>query len=126
MTLQLYDGNIHPDEWLKQINTYCFLKNITDNNVKLAKMMVDSTIHVPKDVTSLKDIFKRFNNILIEPIVNTNIKNGSIVALKHVATGKYLSTIENLRYETGSKSQMVYTYIYLYQYVLTFGINFLF
>jgi hypothetical protein len=195
MTPQLYDGTIHPDEWLKQFNTYCFLKSITTHNVKFAKMMIDSTINVPKDATSLtelisalktdvsftifknsnkrklqalkykyenvggdtakfvdtfrklcrnaeiidlgeqkeyfietlpyalknkfldkvddenieslNDIFLRFNNILIEPTININIKNGSIVALKHVATGKYLSSIENLRYDTGSKSQMV-------------------
>ncbi|EXX64145.1 hypothetical protein RhiirA1_534184 [Rhizophagus irregularis] len=195
MLLQMiYDGNIHPDEWLRQFNTYCFLKKITEDNVKLAKMMIDSTIHVPKDVTSLtelvsalkvevsftvfkntnkrklqvlkykseniggdtskfietfrklcrdaeiddlreqkeyfvetlpyvlkkkfldkiddikslSDIFLRFNNLLIEPTSNFFIKNGSIVALRHIATGKYLSTIENLRYETGSGSQMVF------------------
>ncbi|PKY41576.1 hypothetical protein RhiirA4_539709, partial [Rhizophagus irregularis] len=165
MLLQMiYDGNIHPDEWLRQFNTYCFLKKITEDNVKLAKMMIDSTIHVPKDVTSLtelvsalkaefietfrklcrdaeiddlreqkeyfvetlpyvlkkkfldkiddikslSDIFLRFNNLLIEPTSNFFIKNGSIVAIRHVATGKYLSTIENLRYETGSESQMVF------------------
>ncbi|RGB27670.1 hypothetical protein C1646_768795 [Rhizophagus diaphanus] len=194
MLLQVYDGNIHPDEWLRQFNAYCFLKKITDGNVKLAKMMIDSTIHVPKDVTSLtelvsalkaevsftvfkntnkrklqvlkykseniggdtskfietfrklcrdaeiddlreqkeyfvetlpyvlkkkfldkiddikslSDIFLRFNNLLIEPTFNIFIKNGSIVALRHVSTGRYLSTIENLRYETGSRSQMVF------------------
>ncbi|GBB91960.1 hypothetical protein RclHR1_19440001 [Rhizophagus clarus] len=196
MTPQVYDGNIHPDEWLKQFNTYCFLKNITTHNVKFAKMMIDSTINIPKDATSLteiisalktdvsftifkntnkrklqalkyksenvggntakfidtfrklcrdaeiddlneqkknfietlsyalknkfldkiddenieslNDIFLRFNNILIEPTININIKDGSIIALKHVATGKYLSTIENLRYETESNSQMVF------------------
>ncbi|CAB4411522.1 unnamed protein product [Rhizophagus irregularis] len=144
MILQVYDGNIHPDEWLKQFNTYCFLKEITENNIKFAKMMIDSTINVPKDVTSLTEIisalkvdasftiFKNTNkrklqilkykseNVggdtakfidtfhLIEPTFNIFIKNGSIIALRHVATGKYLSTNENLRYETGSKSQMVF------------------
>jgi hypothetical protein len=195
MILQVYDGNIHPDEWLRQFSAYCFAKKIALDNVKFAKMMIDSTIHVPKDVTSLTelvsalksevsfavfkntnkrklqvlkykseniggdtskfidtfrklirdaeivdfdeqkeyftetlpytlrkkflkkidddksldDIILRFNDLLVvEPKLSINIKNGSIVALKHVATGKYLSTIENLRYVTGSKSQMVY------------------
>ncbi|CAB4388948.1 unnamed protein product [Rhizophagus irregularis] len=194
MLLQVYDGNIHPDEWLRQFNAYCFLKKITEDNVKLAKMMIDSTIHVPKDITSLtelvsalkaevsftvfkntskrklqvlkykseniggdtskfieifrklcrdaeiddlkeqkeyfvetlpyalrkkfldiiddieslSDLILRFNKLLIGPTLSTNIKNGSVVALKHVYTGKYLSTIENLRYKTGSGSQMVY------------------
>ncbi|PKB97652.1 hypothetical protein RhiirA5_360936 [Rhizophagus irregularis] len=60
------------------------------------------------DIESLSDLILRFNKLLIGPALSTNIKNGSVVALKHVSTGKYLSTIENLRYETGSKSQMVY------------------
>jgi len=198
MIPQVYDGNIHPDEWLNQIQTYCFLKKIKkDDDVIFAKMMIDSTICVPKDVISLtelvsalkndvsftvfkntnrrklqilkyksenmggdtakfidtfrklcrdaeivdleeqmkyfietlpnalknkfldkidddnicslSDIIFRFNKLLVEPNTNTktNIKNGSIVALKHVATGKYLSSIENLRYTTGSQSQMV-------------------
>jgi hypothetical protein len=205
MILKVYDGNIHPDEWLRQFNTFCFLKKITEDNVKFAKMMIDSTIHVPKDVTSLKelssalksevsftifkntskrklkvlkyksenvggdtskfidtfrklcrdaeiidlneqkeffvdtlpyilknkfldkidddnieslnDIFKRFNNILIEPIVNTNIKNGSIVALKHVATGKYLSSIKSFCYKAGSKHQLVCLYVFFYDII---------
>ncbi|RIA91132.1 hypothetical protein C1645_131897 [Glomus cerebriforme] len=198
MVPQLYDGNIHPNEWLNQIKTYCFLKQITESKdiIKFAKMMVDSTIYIPSDITSLNelidvlkadisftifkntnkrklqalryksenvggdtskfigtfrklcrnaeitdleelkkyfvqtlsctfknkflketnddefdslnDIILRFNNLLIEPKISVDIKNGSIVALKHVATGKYLSTIENLRYKTGSKSQMIF------------------
>ncbi|POG77873.1 hypothetical protein GLOIN_2v1837342, partial [Rhizophagus irregularis DAOM 181602=DAOM 197198] len=36
------------------------------------------------------------------------IRNESIVALKHVATGKYLSSIDNLCYTTGSKRQLVF------------------
>ncbi|PKY59854.1 hypothetical protein RhiirA4_482961, partial [Rhizophagus irregularis] len=36
------------------------------------------------------------------------IRNGSIVALKHVATGKYLSSIKNLCYTTGSQKQLIF------------------
>ncbi|PKB98763.1 hypothetical protein RhiirA5_430842 [Rhizophagus irregularis] len=35
-------------------------------------------------------------------------KSGQMVALKHVSTGKYLSSINNLCYETGSMSQSVF------------------
>ncbi|CAB4495338.1 unnamed protein product [Rhizophagus irregularis] len=48
----------------------------------------------------------------IEEIVSIEsnlIKNESIVALKHVSTGKYLSSIENLCYTTGSKLQLVFS-----------------
>jgi len=36
------------------------------------------------------------------------------VALKHVATGKYLNSISNLCYTTGSCSQLVCLYILLF------------
>ncbi|GBB91961.1 hypothetical protein RclHR1_19440002 [Rhizophagus clarus] len=196
MILQVYNGNIHPDEWLRQFITFCFLEKITDDTDRfnLAKMMIDSIIHIPEGVTSLEDlisalkmevsfsVFKNtnkrklqvlkykgenvggdsskfietfrklcrdaeindlneqkkyfsetlpyalknkfldkiddiksmddiilvFNDLLIKQPISINIKNGSIIALKHVATGKYLSTIENLRYETGSGSQVVF------------------
>ncbi|PKK61220.1 hypothetical protein RhiirC2_856393 [Rhizophagus irregularis] len=148
MILQVYDGNIHPDEWLKQFNTYCFLKEITENNIKFAKMMIDSTINVPKDVTSLTEIisalkvdasftiFKNTNKRKLQILKYKSEKVGGdtakfidtfrklcrdseivdldeqkqyfIETLPFVATGKYLSTNENLRYETGSKSQMVF------------------
>jgi hypothetical protein len=41
------------------------------------------------------------------------IRNGSVVALKHVATGKYLSSIKNLCYTTGNKKQLVCFILYL-------------
>ncbi|CAB4388947.1 unnamed protein product [Rhizophagus irregularis] len=143
MILQVYDGNIHPDEWLKQFNTYCFLKEITENNIKFAKMMIDSTINVPKDVTSLTEIisalkvdasftiFKNTNKRKLQILKYKSEKVGGdtakfidtfrklcrdseivdldeqkqyfIETLPFVATGKYLSTNENLRYETGKE-----------------------
>ncbi|PKY61173.1 hypothetical protein RhiirA4_521360, partial [Rhizophagus irregularis] len=36
------------------------------------------------------------------------IRYGSTVALKHVATGKYLTSIGNLCYTTGSQKQLIY------------------
>ena len=59
-----------------------------------------------KDVNSLNELIKEFEDIVLED--SNLIKNGSVVALKHVATGKYLSSIKNLRYTTGSKRQLVY------------------
>ena len=68
----------------------------------------------------MNELIKEFGEIVIDEL--NLIKSGSIVALKHVATGKYLSTIENLRYTTGSKSQMVFIFIYLY--IFNFFISF--
>ncbi|CAB4479951.1 unnamed protein product [Rhizophagus irregularis] len=59
-----------------------------------------------KNVNSINELIKRFEEIVLEE--SNLIRNGSIVALKHVATGKYLSSIKNLRYTTGSKSQLVF------------------
>ncbi|PKY59855.1 hypothetical protein RhiirA4_412557, partial [Rhizophagus irregularis] len=52
-----------------------------------------------KNVNSINELIKRFEEIVLEE--SNLIRNGSIVALKHVATGKYLSSIKNLCYTTG-------------------------
>ncbi|GES94996.1 hypothetical protein GLOIN_2v1767389 [Rhizophagus clarus] len=59
-----------------------------------------------ENVDSINKLIKRFEEIVSE---ETNlIRNGSIVTLKHVASGKYLSSISSLRYTTGSKFQLVF------------------
>jgi hypothetical protein len=58
-----------------------------------------------KNVNSINELIKKFEEIILEE--SNLIRNGSIVALKHVATGKYLSSIKNLRYTTGSEQQLV-------------------
>ncbi|CAB4388967.1 unnamed protein product [Rhizophagus irregularis] len=51
-----------------------------------------------KNVNSNNELIERFEEIVLEE--SNLIRNGSIVALKHVATGKYLSSIKNLCYTT--------------------------
>ncbi|CAB4422440.1 unnamed protein product [Rhizophagus irregularis] len=58
-----------------------------------------------KNVNSVNELIKKFEDIIVEENL---ITNESVVALKHVATGKYLSSIKNLCYETESKSQLVF------------------
>jgi hypothetical protein len=58
-----------------------------------------------KNVNSINELIKKFEEIILEE--SNLIRNGSIVALKHVATGKYLSSISNSRYTTGSRKQLV-------------------
>ncbi|PKY42761.1 hypothetical protein RhiirA4_540633 [Rhizophagus irregularis] len=197
MEVPKYDGNIHPDEWINDIQKYFKLKNI--NDVKIAISFVDPIISLPAEIDSLEKlrdalkedisftVFKNTNKRLLrllkyiperqngetpkfiskfrkycynaeindieeqknyfchslpnnddnyyynylleftkrkeniksmndlirefEEIVTDElnlIRNESIVALKHVATGKYLSSIENLLYTTGSKSQVAF------------------
>jgi len=58
-----------------------------------------------KNVNSINELIKKFEDFVVEE--SKLITNVSTVALKHVATGKYLSSIKNLCYTTGSKDQLV-------------------
>ncbi|CAB5355731.1 unnamed protein product [Rhizophagus irregularis] len=71
----------------------------------------------------MNDLIREFEEIVTDEL--NLIRNESIVALKHVATGKYLSSIENIHYTTGSKSQVAFVssqiqHIDYYKYL---GIN---
>uniref|UniRef100_U9UG73 MIR domain-containing protein n=2 Tax=Rhizophagus irregularis (strain DAOM 181602 / DAOM 197198 / MUCL 43194) TaxID=747089 RepID=U9UG73_RHIID len=209
MDIPKYDGNIHPDEWINDIQKYLKLRYTGDNYLNIAISLVDSNIiSLPTNIDSFEElrntlkedisftVFKCTNKRLLEllkyipekeggntskfisdfrklcynseindireqknyfcntlpKLPNKNdtdcynyllefikrrekiksmndlvkefveiitvelnlIKNGSIVALKHVVTGKYLSSIENLRYTTGSMNQLVYLFIHFF------------
>jgi hypothetical protein len=58
------------------------------------------------NINSMDELIKEFEDIVMDE--SNIIRYGSIVALKHVATGKYLTSIEDLYYTTGSKDQLVY------------------
>ncbi|GES94952.1 hypothetical protein GLOIN_2v1473636 [Rhizophagus clarus] len=59
-----------------------------------------------KRIETMNDLVKEFTEIVTEEL--SLIRKGSIVALKHIATGKYLSSIEGLYYTTGSAQQLVF------------------
>ncbi|GBB92159.1 hypothetical protein RclHR1_19740001 [Rhizophagus clarus] len=59
-----------------------------------------------KNVNSVNELIKEFEEIVFEESIL--ITNESIIALKHVATGKYLSSVENIYYTTGSRRQLVF------------------
>jgi hypothetical protein len=198
MNIPKYDGNIHPDEWIKDLQKYDYFWKARYNldYLNIAISLVDSTIKLPTGIdnyeklcNALKEdvsftVFKNTNKKMLqslkyvpesgggntstfisrfrklcynaeindieeqkeylykslplnhfdfisiefyekmENVDSTNklikefevfteylsklIVSESIVALKHVATGKYLSSIENLYYANGSYSQLVY------------------
>ena len=60
-------------------------------------------------IKSMNDLIKEFEEIVTDEL--SYIRSGSIIALKHVSTGKYLSSIKNLNYKTGSKTQLGCFYI---------------
>src|SRR4051794_17898055 len=197
MDFPKYDGNIHPDEWINNIQRNFKLRKIDNTDyLETAKSLVDSAIKLPakinnfeelgnalkedisftifkntnkrklqslkyipeseggdtskfisnfhklcynaeindieeqteyfyqslpnndllfelfkrkEKINSMNDLFKKFDEIATEQSSEKEnlVRNGSIVALKHVATGKYLTSIENLHYITGSKTQLV-------------------
>ncbi|GBB96135.1 hypothetical protein RclHR1_02690020 [Rhizophagus clarus] len=197
MDLQKYDGKVHPDEWINDLQTYFNIKQKSNLiNINIAKSLIDSTIKLPtgidnyeklrnalkedisftvfknankrklqslkyiserqggdtsyfistfrklcynaevndveeqkkylynslsndhfdyisnefyekmENIDSINELIKRFEEIILEE--SNLIRNGSIVALKHVASGKYLSSVKNLCYKTGSKLQLVF------------------
>ncbi|CAB4388996.1 unnamed protein product [Rhizophagus irregularis] len=62
-----------------------------------------------KNVNLINELIKEFEDIIAEE--SKLIKNDSIIALKHVATGKYLSSAENFNYTTGSRTQLEVQYL---------------
>ncbi|GBC45750.2 hypothetical protein GLOIN_2v1767412 [Rhizophagus irregularis DAOM 181602=DAOM 197198] len=133
MEFPKYNGNIHPDEWIKDIQKFYYIWKTTYKEfLRIAISLVDPTIKLPTEIrdtdelcNALKEdisftIFKNTNKRILQTlkyiperkdiIVDEEnlITNNSVVALKHVATGKYLSSIKNLCYETESKSQLVF------------------
>ncbi|GBC45738.2 uncharacterized protein OCT59_013605 [Rhizophagus irregularis] len=201
MDFPKYNGNIHPNEWINDIQRYFTLKNDnlhTNRRLSIAISFVDPIISIPDDVNSfeklcsvLKEdisftVFKNTNERMLQSLkyvpenkggntsefiskfrklcynaeindieeqkkylynslpllinhfdsisiefykrmenvdsINKLIKefedfvvylsklivNESIVALKHVSTGKYLGSINNLCYDTGSSTQLVF------------------
>ncbi|GBC45732.2 hypothetical protein GLOIN_2v1837337 [Rhizophagus irregularis DAOM 181602=DAOM 197198] len=128
MDVPKYDGNIHPDEWIKDLQKYDYFwrKKYNLTCLDMAISLVDSTIKLPTGIDTYEKLSKALKeDISFTVFKNTNKKmlqllkyvpesrselivNESVVALKHVATGKYLSSIENLCYKTGSKTQLVF------------------
>ena len=60
MELPKYTGTIHPEEWLKQIQTYCTLKEIENEQkiLKICKLLIDSIITIPDEINSFDELIK--------------------------------------------------------------------
>jgi hypothetical protein len=102
-----YNSEINDIE--EQKNIFCnSLSNNYDNN---RYNYLLEFIKRREKIKSMNDLVKEFAEIVKDEL--NLIRNEAIVALKHVATGKYLSSIENLCYTTGSKKQLVHS-IFIY------------
>ncbi|RIA86214.1 hypothetical protein C1645_878821 [Glomus cerebriforme] len=60
MELPKYSGTVHPEEWLKQVQTFCYFKSITNEQeiLKICKLMIDSTIIIPNEINSFNELIK--------------------------------------------------------------------
>src|SRR3954447_6808428 len=101
MKPQMYDGNIHPNEWLKQVQTYCFLKQIKDGkDIEFAKMMIDSTINIPK-IASLDELVNALqNDVSFEIFKHANKRKLDVLKYKGENVGgdtaKFVDTFRKL------------------------------
>ncbi|CAG8441434.1 6592_t:CDS:2 [Funneliformis caledonium] len=105
-------------ETSKFINTFrqlCYNADINDieEQKEYFKQTLSSNFYLYDEfskrkvkISSINELIKEFEEIAMEE--SNIIRNGSIVALKHVATGKYLSSIKGLNYTTGSKNQLIF------------------
>ncbi|GBC14582.2 hypothetical protein GLOIN_2v1651086 [Rhizophagus irregularis DAOM 181602=DAOM 197198] len=62
MDLPKYTGTIHPEEWVKQVQIYCYLKGIESEGkiIKFSKLMIDYTIIIPNvnEINSFEELIK--------------------------------------------------------------------
>ena len=101
MELPKYDGTIHPDKWLKQVQAYCYLKEIENEQriLKICKYLIDSTITIPDEINSVDELIKALKSHSTFEI----FKNSCIAKLestRHVSEkkgGNTASFIANFR-----------------------------
>jgi hypothetical protein len=77
MELPKYNGNIHPEEWLKQVQAHCYLKGIENETqiLKICKLMIDSTIIIPKEINSFDELIKSLKSHVTFTIFKNSCKN---------------------------------------------------
>ena len=105
MDLPKYDGNIHPDEWIKDIQKYdrFWKERYGLGYLNYAISLVDSTINLPAEI----DDYEKLRNALKQDISFTVFKNTNkrkLQSLKYIPereggdTSKFISTFRKLCY----------------------------
>jgi hypothetical protein len=92
-----------------EINEIEEIKNILQKSIIYDEFFNCEFITKSKEINSIEELIKLFGDIAADDAIL--IKNGSCIAIKHAATGKYLSSASNLNYETGSRNQVVSKYL---------------
>src|SRR2546430_13460863 len=105
MDFPKYDGNIHPDEWINNIQKYSYFlcTKYHLNSLEVAISLVDSTIKLPDKIHNDEEL----RNALKEDISFTVFKNTNermLQSLKYVPenrggnTSKFVSEFRKLCY----------------------------
>jgi hypothetical protein len=108
------ERNRDMSEFIAKFNSLCESANINNQEDKkkyLLQALPDDIIrnvlkNKIKNLSSFDKIINAFKDVMLEH--RRQIRYGSKIALKHVVTGRFLSSNET-RYVTGSKQQMVGT-----------------
>src|SRR2546429_2609238 len=103
MDLPKYTGVIHPEEWLKQIQTCCYLKEITDEQkiLKICKFKIDSSINIPDEIDTLDKLIKTLKSHLTFTIFKISCKR-KLQVMKYIPeveenyTATFLSKFRSL------------------------------
>jgi hypothetical protein len=109
-----YERNMKMSEFIAKFTSLCNNANITDQQEKkdyLLRNMPDDVVqNVLRsrigNLNSFDKVIETFKDVMLEH--KRLIRYGSKIALKHVVTGRFLSS-KDTRYKTGSNQQMVNT-----------------
>jgi hypothetical protein len=100
-------------EFIAKFISLCSSANITNEEEKIDYLLQALPDDIVRNVlrkqiknqNSFDEVIKAFKDVMLEH--RRQIRYGSKIALKHVVTGRFLSS-KNIKYSTGSKQQMVH------------------
>ncbi|CAB4375247.1 unnamed protein product [Rhizophagus irregularis] len=108
------ESNGDISEFIAKFTSLSSNANITDQEEKKSYLLRNMPNDIVRDVlrsrienlNSFDKVIETFKDVMLEH--RRQIRYGSKIALKHVATGRFLSCIKGMRYDTGFKQHMVF------------------
>ncbi|CAB4433831.1 unnamed protein product [Rhizophagus irregularis] len=60
MNMTRYYATVHPEEWVKQVQTICLIKNIRQENdiLNSCKLNIELQISIPNEINTLEELVK--------------------------------------------------------------------
>ncbi|CAB4424636.1 unnamed protein product [Rhizophagus irregularis] len=107
------ERSIDMSEFIAKFNSLCSNANITNREEKKDYLLRSMPDNIVRDVlrnrieklNSFDKVIETFKEVMLDH--RSQVRYGSKIALKHVVTGRFLSS-KDIRYDTGSKQYMVY------------------